>query len=67
MPEGWTLGYSYMAACLIKTSKIKEGISYLKKASKINPYELEMLFGDMFPPEITREQYYDFLKKIKVE
>lgn len=67
MPEEWTHGYSYMAASLIKTSKLQEGLSYLKKASRINPHEVEMLFGNMFPPEITREQYYDFLKKIKIE
>lgn len=67
IPEGWTLGYAYMAASLIKTSNLKEGLTYLKKASKINPHEVELIFGYMFPPEITRDQYFDYLKHFNIE
>ena len=66
MPEGWTLGYSYAAASCLKTKDITKGLNYLKKACLVNPDEVELIFGDFFPPEIKKENYYEFIKNVKL-
>ena len=65
MPEGWNLGYAYAAGSYIKTMEISKGVKLLQKACQVNPDEVELIFGDFFPPEIKKEQYYDFVKNMK--
>ena len=65
MPEGWNLGYAYAAGSYIKTMEISKGVKLLQKACQVNPDEVELIFGDFLPPEIKKEQYYDFVKNMK--
>ena len=65
IPEGWTSGYSYIAGSLIKTGNYKDGVEYLKKACMLNCNEVRLVFGDMFPPNMPCENYYEFIKNVK--
>ena len=65
MPQGWNLGFSYMAGSLLRTHQFKEGVEYLKKACQVNCTEAKLVFGDMFPADLPCDKYYDYIKNVK--
>jgi tetratricopeptide (TPR) repeat protein len=64
--KDWKDGYSYMALCCKDLKKVKEFLTYLKKACEINPTEAKEILGEMFPDEMEPNEYYNYVfNKIK--
>ena len=66
MPEGWNQGYTYAAVSFLRTMEISKGVKLMQKACIVNPDEVELIFGDFFPPGLKKEQYYDYVKNVKI-
>ncbi len=56
----WKEGYSHLAMCCRLLNKEDEFRTALAKVSQINPIEAKSVLGDMFPPELSPEEYYNY-------
>ena len=60
-PDDYNEGYSYMALCCHAIGLDDEFAENVKTACEVNPQEARIVLGDMFPPELEPQEYYQYL------
>lgn len=53
-------GASYLAYCCLKMGRDNEYLKYLKLATTINPIEAQKVLGNLFPANMSPNDYYDY-------
>jgi tetratricopeptide (TPR) repeat protein len=62
-PKEWKDGWSYLALCCKLLSRNDEFVYALRMACQHNPIEAKMVLGDLFPDNLSPEDYVNYIKK----
>ena len=64
-PKDWKDGWSYLALCCKLLSRNDEFVYAVRKACQHNPIEAKMVLGDLFPDNLSPDDYVNYLKMNK--
>lgn len=64
-PKEWKDGWSYLALCCKLLSRNDEFIYAVRQACEHNPIEAKMVLGDLFPDNLSPDDYVNYLKMNK--
>ena len=61
--DEWKDGWSYLALCCMLLARKDEFFYAVRKACQLNPLEAKMVLGELFPDNLSPEDYVNYLKK----
>lgn len=60
--DDWKEGWSYLALCCKLLSRDTEFVYAVRKACQLNPVEAKLVLGELFPDNISPDDYVNYLK-----
>lgn len=61
--DEWKDGWSYLALCCMLLSRKDEFVYAVRKACQQNPVEAKMVLGEIFPENLSPDDYVNYLKE----
>ncbi len=61
--DEWKDGWSYLALCCMLLSRKDEFVYAVRKACQQNPVEAKMVLGEIFPDNLSPDDYVNYLKE----
>ncbi|MBQ5455103.1 MAG: hypothetical protein IIT63_04675 [Prevotella sp.] len=61
--DEWKDGWSYLALCCMLLSRKDEFVYAVRNACQQNPVEAKMVLGEIFPENLSPDDYVNYLKE----
>ena len=61
--DEWKDGWSYLALCCMLLSRKDEFVYAVRKACQQNPVEVKLVLGEIFPENLSPDDYVNYLKE----